>query len=253
MKKLIVLIIGVVVLIVLAVIAWQFVDVDSGDWNSTDESQLAPTEDPLDVTMDLYGPWLAGLQATSTEFNKAELLTMAPLTADLRTKLLSLTEDTQLAVDPVLCQAVLPERIGTKSVFVTDTESQVMVIPRGTKVPEQALVTLIAVDGEWVINDIVCSRGEIAPELEYTFEREGNLLKQSLLPPLNNEQWHLIYSRDGVAGNAIPLLFNETSVCLSPDGSQQVCVPDQLTEAAAVQLQGAMQEAGVLVERMQLQ
>jgi hypothetical protein len=115
------------------------------------------------------------------------------------------------------------------------------------------LVTLEAVNGEWVISDITCSRGELAPDLEFTFDREGNLLKQSLQPPLDNEQWHLIYTKDDVAGNAIPLLFAATSVCIQPNGSEQVCEPDQLTEATAVQVQGAMQEAGVLVERMQLQ
>lgn len=220
--------------------------------NLGDTGQLAPTDDPMDVTMDLYGPWLDGLQATSTEFNKADVLTAAPLTAELRAELQQQTQ-TQSDLDPIICQVEIPERIGTKSVFVNERESQVMVIPRGKRVPEQALVTLVAIDGQWVISDIACSRGELAPDLEYTFEQSGNLLKQSLQPPLNNDQWHLIYTRDGVAGNAIPLLFDTTSVCLMSDGSEQVCEPDQLTEAAAVQVQGSMQEAGVLVERMQLQ
>jgi hypothetical protein len=252
MKKQTVLMGGIVVIIV-AIIAWQLVGSGSTGISTTDQLSVAPDDDPLDVTMELYNPWLDGLQATSTEFNKTELLDGAPLTQELRAKIKQLVEESQSPVDPVICQLELPERIGAKSVFVTDTESQVMVVARGKKVPEQALVSLIAVDGEWVISDIACSRGELAPDVEFTFEREGNLLKQSLQPPLNNEQWHLIYTRDGVAGNAIPVLFDANSTCVMTDGSEQVCAPDQLTEATAVLLQGAMQEAGVLVERMQLQ
>jgi len=252
MKKQTVLIIGVLVAVALAILAWQLLGSGSRVGTAIDEAQVAPVDDPMDVTMELYDPWLDGVQSTSTEFNRSELLTAAPLTADLRDRLEQQIQ-TQSALDPVLCQIDIPERVGTKSVFTNDFEAQVLVIARGTKVPEQALVTLIAVDGKWVVSDITCSRGELAPDVEFTFEREGNLLKQSLQPPLNNEQWHLIYTRDGVAGNAIPVLFDANSTCVMTDGSEQVCVPDQLTEATAVLLQGAMQEAGVLVERMQLQ
>jgi len=253
MKKPIVLILGVVIIVILAVVAWQIFGIGSSALNSDGGVQSAPVDDPMDVTMELYGPWLAGLQSTSTEFNRAELLNVAPLTTDLRAKLLESSAESQSDVDPVICQAELPERIGTKIIFKNESESQVMVVARGKRVPEQALVTLVAADGQWVISDIVCSRGEVAPDLEYTFEREGNLLKQSLLPPLNSDQWHLIYTKDGVAGNAIPLQFDAGSVCVSPDGSEQVCNPDQFTEATGVMLQGAMQEAGVLVQRMQVQ
>jgi len=252
MKKQTVLIIGVLVAVALAILAWQLLGSGSRVGTAIDEAQVAPVDDPMDVTMELYDPWLDGVQSTSTEFNRSELLTAAPLTADLRDRLEQQIQ-TQSALDPVLCQIDIPERVGTKSVFTNDFEAQVLVIARGTKVPEQALVTLIAVDGKWVVSDITCSRGELAPDVEFTFEREGNLLKQSLQPPLNNEQWHLIYTRDGVAGNAIPVLFDANSTCVMTDGSEQVCAPDQLTEATAVLLQGAMQEAGVLVERMQLQ
>ena len=252
MKKQTVLIVGVIVAAIIALIGWQILSSGSLVGTATNELQVIPVDDPMDVTMELYGPWLGGLQATSTDFNRSELLAAAPLTADLRDRLQQETE-TQSVLDPVLCQIEMPERIGTKSVFTNDFEAQVMVIARGKKVPEQAVVSLSAVDGKWVISDITCSRGELAPDVEFTVEREGNLLKQSLQPPLNNEQWHLIYTRDGVAGNAIPVLFDTNSTCIMTDGNEQVCVPDQLTEATAVLLQGAMQEAGVLVERMQLQ
>jgi len=245
-------VLSVVVLTIVALVTWQIFGAGFGTLIPAEEAQIVPVDDPMDVTMELYGPWLAGLQSTSTEFNRAELLMAAPVAADLRDRLQQQTQ-TQSALDPVLCQIVIPERIGTKSVFTNDFEAQVMVIARGTKVPEQAVVSLSAVDGKWMISDIACSRGELAPELEFTFEREGNLLRESLQPPLNNEQWHLIYTRDGIAGNAIPVSFDTNSICVLADGSEQVCVPEQLTEPMAVLLQGSMQEAGVLVEQMQVQ
>lgn len=247
MGKQVVQLVGFILVVLTGLFIWQTLG-----QNSAEQLQMAPNEDPMDVTMELYRPWFAGLQSTSTEFDKMEVLNSAPLTTDLRTRLQAETVS-ETGIDPIMCQPELPERIGTKTIFVTDVASQVAVVPRGVKVPEQALVTLEAVNGEWVISDITCSRGELAPDLEFTFDREGNLLKQSLQPPLDNEQWHLIYTKDGVAGNAIPLLFAATSVCIQSDDGEQVCEPDQLTEAAAVQVQGAMQEAGVLVERMRLQ
>jgi len=252
MKKQAIIVLVAISVVLLVVVGWQLFTTGSPVFDPGNDIQIVPTDDPLDIVMELYNPWLTGLRSTSTEFNAADLLVAAPITEALRVRLLS-SIDTQSAVDPVLCQAELPDRVGAKSVFTTDTEAQVMIIPRGKKVPEQALVTMTAVDGQWFISDIVCSRGELAPELEYTFEREGNLLKQSLQPPLDANQWHLIYTRDDVAGNAIPLEFNSESICVASDGSEQVCVPDQLAEATAVKLQGAMQESGVVVQRMQIQ
>lgn len=253
MNKQIALVLGVVVAGILSVVAWQFFMADPSTSQPTDEVQSAPVEDPLDVTMDLYGPWLAGLQSTTTTFNKEELLTMAPVTPELRAELLQRIAQTDAVIDPILCQVKQPERIGVKSIFTNDTEAQVIVVARGERVPEQALVTLRVAAGEWVISDISCSQGEVAPVLEYTFEQEGNLLKQSLQPPFNADQWHLIYTKDSVAGNVIPLLFTAESICIATDGSEAVCIPDQFLEATAVYIQGEMQEAGVRVQRMDLQ
>lgn len=252
MKKIIVPVLGVLVIEVLAVFTWQLLGSDPATKNASDTAAVAPEDDPIDVTMELYGPWLAGLQATSTEFNKTELLNSAPITPDVRDKLLGLLTESERTIDPIICQAAVPERIGAKMVYENETESQVMIVARGKKVPEQALVTLLVQDGAWVISDIVCSQGEVAPELEYTFEQAGNLLKQSLQPPFDNQQWHLVYTKDKVAGNIVPLLFDAGSTCVTAAGVEQVCVPEQLTEALAAGVQGAMQEAGVLVQRLQL-
>jgi hypothetical protein len=125
-----------------------------------------------------------------------------------------------------------------------------MVVPRGNKVPEQALVTLRLVDNSWLIDQIFCSRGELAPEQEYSFQSEGNILKESLQPPLDSTQWHLVYSKDGSPGYTIPLFFDESSICVG--GEEVVCDQAQLTEATSVFIQGEMLEAGVLVERMEV-
>lgn len=253
MNKQIALALGVIVTGILLVVVWQFFASDSASSPAAENAQMVPVDDPIDVTLELYDPWLAGLLSTTTEFNKEELLNAAPLTSELRATLLERIAQTDVAVDPIICQANLPERIGAKSIFTNDTEAQVIVVARGQKVPEQALVTLQAIDGKWVLSDVFCSQGEVAPEREFTFEQAGNILKQSLQPPLDPAQWHLIYTKDTVAGYAIPLLFTAESMCIATDGVEQVCNPDQLAEATAVFIQGEMQEAGVRVQRMSLQ
>lgn len=240
------------VVIIVALLGWKLIGSNFSTLGGADAVQAKPDVDAIDVTMELYTPWLAALQATSTEFNKAELLATMPLTPELRTKLTQAYAAESVVIDPIICQTALPERIGVKQIFETDTEAQVSVVARGVKVPEQAVVTLMVQDAKWLISDITCSQGENAPEREFSFEREGNILKQSLQAPLDASQWHLIYEKDGVPGYAIPLLFDETSVCVAADGTEQLCVPDQLSEATAVSIKGAMQEAGALVKRMEL-
>ena len=230
-------------------VGWKSVGTDLP---SAGDTQTKPVTDLIDVTLEVYDPWLAALKATSTEINQSELLATMPLTTQLRAKLEQALGDGQPIVDPIICQPQLPERIGVKSIFENETEAQVVVVARGNKVPEQALVTLAVTDNRWLVSDISCSQGEVAPQLEFSFAREGNLLKQSLQPPLDSSQWHLIYEKDGVQGYAIPLLFDQESICIQTDGSEQVCVPDQLSEVTAVSIKGAMQEAGALVRRMEL-
>jgi len=230
------------------VIVWQIL---AGGFTATNTSENQAKTDPIDVATSLFTPWLAALQATSSEPDFGLLLATAPVTPELRSRLQQQIDQPAQSVDPVICQPITPERLGAKVVYITDDKAELMVVARGNKVPEQALYTLQWQGSDWIVSDITCSRGELAPEQEYSFEREGNLLKDSLQPPLDASKWHLIYTRDDVAGYAIPLEFNESSVCISD--AEAVCDLSILNEAAAAKIQGSMQESGVLVERLELQ
>lgn len=241
----------VLVAVTIGVLAWVFFSNGLGGFGAANTQNEQAKTDPLDVATVMFSPWLSALQATSTEPDFGLLLTNASVTPELRSRLQQQVDQPTSDVDPVICQPMVPERLGAKVVYITDDKAQLMVVTRGTKVPEQALYTLDWQESDWIISDITCSRGELAPEQEFSFEREGNLLKDSLQPPLDASKWHLIYTRDDVPGYAIPLEFNESSICMSD--VETVCDPSILSEAAAAKIQGTMQESGVLVERLELQ
>lgn len=238
--------------VIIGVLGWALLSSKSDDKNAIDNTQTEIVNDPIDVTMELYAPWLAYLQSTSTELSQTEILEIAPITEDLRARLTKALNDSLKTIDPIMCQTVLPERIGVKIVFINDTQAQLSVVARGNKVPEQALVTLEVINNGWVISDIACSQGEVGPNLEFSFVNDGNLLKQSLQPPLDSQKWHLVYTLGGVSGHTIPLIFDSLSVCIEKDGSEQTCSDDKFSETAKVSIKGEMQEAGVLIRRMEM-
>ena len=242
----------VIIIAILGFLGWKVMGNNSGSQNVDNIEVNKIVNDPIDVTMALYSPWLAGLVSTSTEINQVEIINQATLTEGLRADLLNKLNESTSDLDPILCQIDLPEKIGAKIVYTTETESQVIVVPRGKKVPEQALVTLTLSDSGWVIAKIDCSRGELAPEREFSFDNEGYLLRESLQPPLDATKWHLVYESNGVAGYAILLIFDELSVCIGSDGAERDCATEELSEATAVVLKGAMQENGVIVRRLEV-
>lgn len=207
---------------------------------------------PLDVTLDFYNAWFTATQATDTDPFTSGLATSLDLTEEMSLRLQK--EDVQRAsdeLDPVLCQLVLPQKIRAKLIFEKDTQAQVLVIAGGEKLPGQAAVTLVLDDNVWRINDISCSYGESAEVGEFSFEREGNLLK-SVPPPLDPQYWHIVFEENGVMGHTAPLFFDAESVCTGTGGNQAVCDPSQFTEAVPVFIQGDMTEAGVQVRKIEM-
>jgi hypothetical protein len=241
----------ILVIIIVSFVGWKLLSTGSEDRQEESSGPSKIVDDPIDATVELYNPWLAALQSTSTGPNKSEIINNAPLTADLRARLINLINESE-TIDPILCQLELPERIGVKSIYKDETGAQVVVVARGTRVPQQALVTLELINNGWLLTNIECSDGEIAPEREFSFVNEGFLLRTSLQPPLDSSKWHLIYSKDDVPGHAIPLLFDESSMCILADGGESVCSTESLTEASKASLKGAMQEAGVLIKRLEI-
>ena len=246
MKKIIV-IAGIILLI--GLIGW----VIFGGTNQTFEVvRDTPEEEPLDVTLDFFSAWLTARNELGDGAFTSDVIASGVLSDAVRARIQS-TADTG-GLDPVLCQPSLPPRVGGRELFVLPEEAQIMVLSRGLseRAERQSIVTLRAINGAWVITDISCATGETAPEREFTFEREGFLLK-SVPPPLNPDFWHLVFEENGVNGHTAPLSFTPDSLCITPDGASSTCDPATFSEPTKVLLKGEMTETGVTVARVEFE
>ena len=239
--------IAVGVLLALAAAAWFI----SGSGQAPEpELSTAPVINPIDPTLDFYEEWLEMRQESSSP--SATTIPASVAVADELRQRLTDTLATNPELDPILCLTTVPDKIKAQVVFTTDTEAEVLVRPAGDPVPERAIVKLTAAGSTWAISGITCSAGEVAPDLEFTFEQTGSLLRDSLQPPLDPTRWHVIYSRDGQPGHAAPLFFDADSMCVGADDTATTCVPTTFTEAQAVTIKGQLMEAGVDVQRVEL-
>lgn len=237
----------------LLLIVYLWFNLFKADPEVTNETVSAtPVEDPLDVTIEFYNQWLDSSHSTTTNPKDAGLRDSAFLSSEVR-QYITNTDTTPLAnnLEPVLCQPSVPERVGGKAIYKQDTEAQVQVFARGseTKSAYQAVVDLKAVEGKWQISQIKCTQGEIAPVREFDFEQEGYLLK-SVPPPLDPQYWHLVYENRGEKGHTVPLFFDENSICISLDKTENTCDPSTFIEPSLVYIQAAMLESGAVVKKL---
>ena len=209
--------------------------------------------DVTDTVVNFYEDWLKAAQEPEVADPSLKVLAKSPiLSKTLRDRLTEAEKDPGVAPDPVLCQTVIPENISTRRVYENADEAQVLVTSRDKKVTEQAIVTLAKLNEGWYIDNIECSLGEFMPEREFSFEREGYLLKGSIPTPYDNKNWHLVFEENGKPGHAAPLFFDGASECTNLEGSKAVCKPDQFVEAIKVFVQGQMTERGVSVKFLKL-
>ncbi len=243
MKK--IKIIGVVaVLVAIVGLVWFFAKGGA-------EQQVSKL-DATDTVGDFYDKWLKAAQMpTTADPNLATLAKSPILSKSLRAKIANAQKDSNTTTDPVLCQSTVPEDISMRRVFTSENEAQILVTSKDKNVTNQAFVTLNKYNNGWYINDIQCSLGEFAPEREFSFEKEGYLLKNSIPKPYNNKNWHLIFEDNGEPGHVVPLLFDSESQCTSLDGSKSVCKPDQFIEATKVFVRGQMTERGANVKQLE--
>ncbi len=245
-----IIIVALVVLAIAVIVFFNREGINSETEPEVDGSPV-PTEEPMDVTIDFYNDWLAARQSTTTNPIAAGFVERPVLSSEVRSYIMD-AESTPLpsGQEAVLCQLVTPERIGAKIMYQKELTAQVMVLARGgEKSPYQAQVDLKAVGGQWQISKIFCSQGEVAPEREFGFDKEGYLLK-SVPPPLDSNYWHLVYEENGVLGHTVPLSFNQDSVCLKTDGAMSVCDPTSFIEPTLVLVQAEMLETGAVVKKL---
>lgn len=247
MKKIIVL--GLIILV--AVMVFLTLQKNGGISKTDDAVGAIPTTDPLDGLLDFYNEWLGARQATNTDPVAAGLVDSPIFTPRMKEAL-----QTALAeggdMDPVLCQTVVPEKVGAKTIGQKDASVKMLVIARGEKLPGQAMVSLVPQNGMWAIDDIECIYGEQAPEMgEFSFEREGQLL-HSVPPPLDSNYWYLVYESDGIMGYTAKLIFDEESVCTDTNGVTSTCDTNTFKETAPAFVQGEMGEAGLMVKHVEL-
>ena len=206
--------------------------------------------DPVDIVLDFYGPWLEAVKSTSTDPYQSELATKKILSETLRTQLLSAEGHTETDIDPVLCQTTIPARVNGRIVSEQADVVRVLVTAKEKALTAQSVFTLKRHNDGWFIDSITCAPGEFELPREFSFEKEGFLLK-SVHPPLDPQYWHIVFEDNGELGHAAPLFFSATSSCVALDKSTAGCDSNQFTEATKVHVYGQMTERGVDVTRLE--
>lgn len=245
------IIVLVLMLVALGVAAWFLSGTGSALNTSSDTRGVEG--DPHEIITEYYQEWLTAAQSTSTTPYEVGLADKDYLSEEVRAQLAAAKDATD-AIDPVLCQTENPEQIAVKKVFANDSSVGVLVIGRGAeraRMTGQASVTLSGSEGKWMVSKIECLSGESAPEREYAFEREGYLLK-SVPPPLNPENWHLVFEQNGEKGHTVPLFFDGESTCIALDTTETICDEGSFSDAQKALVQAKMTEAGAQVQRLTL-
>ncbi len=207
------------------------------------EQQVSMFE-PIDTVSGFYDQWLRAVKDPANADPDIKTLAKSPiLSKSLRDKLKKL----DVSPDPVLCQTVVPEAFSARRVYEGDEASQILITSKDSSVTEQAIFTLRKINEGWYIDNIECSAGEVAPVREFTFEKEGFLLKDSIPAPFDSKNWHLVFEENGQAGHVVPLFFDASSECTNIDGDKSACNTDGFQEALKVSIQGQMSERGVSV------
>jgi len=209
---------------------------------------------PIDVTLDFYESWLDARQSSTSDPYTQNLDKATVLSSAMSTRLMNSKNALQAGEqDPVLCQSVVPSGLNARLIFEKDNAAQILILSKGGQLDTQTVVTLAKHETLWEITDITCRVGEQGPaQGEFTFDKEGHLLKMSVKPPLDPQYWHLVFEQSGVLGYTAPLFFSDSSICVLQGGKEEACRDDMFTEALHVRVQGAMTEAGVEVKRIEV-
>lgn len=240
---------GVVILVLLFLVILIKNSSQSGEWVMFNEQEVA-FDEPVDVAFDFYLPWLEAARSADTDPYKEGLAEARILSQNLRARLKEGVASGEM--DPVLCQATVPDKIGMRVVYEVENKAEILVMDKQNAPAHSPLVTLLALDGGWYIEDIRCAAGELPPEREFSFEQEGYLLKSDVPAPYDSQYWHLVFEENGQPGYVAPLFFNDESQCQTSETSTEatVCDANSFREATKVVIKGEMTEAGVEVKKL---
>jgi len=211
--------------------------------------QQVSTDEPVNIVLDFYESWAAASRATSTDPYQEGLAKEPLLSKDLSDRLVDSQEQFENGVDPVLCQTTAPQVISSRVSYVLDDEAQILVLSRDEGLGGQSVATLTKYKDGWYISDIACSAGEFGAEREFSFEKDGYLLKSPELATEGNEGIYFIFAENGVFGSASPLFFSPESTCL--DGEESVCNTGSFGEKAKAIVRGEMSESGINVKQVE--
>lgn len=245
-------IVGVIGLVVVLVLGYKLFTGGMNDQSSAPQSmQEVAMGTPIDVVSDFVSQWLNARQSTTTNPYQEGLASSTILSPELRTRLIGSEAGLLDGLDPVLCQSATNTaiRITARLMNEQSNRAQVLVLAKG--LPGQAIVTVQKQGEGWFISDIMCAAGEFAPEREFSFDMEGNLLK-NVPQPLDSQYWHLVFTEDNIPGHTAPLFFDAESKCTAVDGSESVCDTGKFREAIKTSVQGEMTETGVKVKKLKL-
>ena len=244
------LIIGGVVLVAVILIGVYLKGFGGDEASKNLRNQEVSSEDPANIALDFYNSWLEAVKSSSTDPYKLELASATILSDELRTRLQATDGHADTEIDPVLCQTTKPEKVRGKVVFEDENNVEVLVIAKDKELTAQSLFKLSRLNDGWYINDITCAPGEFEEPREFTFEKEGYLLK-TVPPPYKSGNWHIVFENDGELGYITPLIFSPNSTCTATDGSESVCNTGDFSEATKISVKGQMTETGAEVQKLQ--
>ncbi len=205
---------------------------------------------PVDIALDFYTVWLNAVQSTTTTPYDLELTNNKILSEELRALLMSTKEHADTEIDPVLCQTTTPMRATGRVVSTEENAARVLIMAKEKELTAQSVFTLKKLGDGWFIDSIACTPGEFAPFREFSFEKEGYLLK-NIPAPFNPQDWHIVFTEDGEAGHVVPLFFSAETQCHSVEKNETVCAPDQFQSGTKIHVYAQMTERGAEVNRLE--
>lgn len=222
----------------------------TSDTSVANGNQEVSTALPIDIALDFYDTWLEAIESTSTDPYTLGYASSTLLSAELRDRLIQTAGHAETEIDPVLCQTTVPEQVTGRIVSKQENAVRVLVMAKEKELTAQSVFTLKRYNDGWFIESIECAPGEFAPEREFSFDKEGYLLK-NVLPPLDAQYWHIVFEDNGDEGHTAPLFFEGENACVEKDGNSAPCTTEQFHEADKVHIYGHMTERGVEVTKLE--